>query len=102
MKQFDIYVNNNEEFSDTYPYLLNIQPDKFMSFKSRLVVPLTKLRKSDRYNKIIHPEINISGEVYMAILEDMASYHCNRLTDFVCNVKNERDNILGALDEFIR
>lgn len=99
--QFDVYRNLNKNTQKSYPYLLDIQNDTVDTKRTRVVVPLSPARLYRKPAKILNPLFDIEGESCVMLTQDLASIGSENLRDFVCSLKEHRNEIIHAFDFLI-
>ncbi|HIP52003.1 MAG TPA: plasmid maintenance protein CcdB [Campylobacterales bacterium] len=95
MVQFDVYKNLNEATNKTFPYLLNVQNDLLSSMTTRVVVPLALGIEPIRH---LNPTFTIEGQSLVMSTAEMAGISLAECSDFVVNLKENRNEIIDALD----
>jgi toxin CcdB len=102
MAQFQVYSNMNNSTKTQYPFLLDVQNRILDSLDTRLVIPISLF--SNFHNKPITkltPIIQINGVEYIILTSQMAGIQKKMLGSFVCDVSEQRQEILDALDFLI-
>ena len=98
MAQFDLYLNENPQTEQAFPYLLDIQNDILSNLPTRIVVPLSPKGKLSWDLENLTPVFIVECEEYFMNTADMASIYFKDLGDKVDSLANQRDVILGAVD----
>ncbi|MFA5216966.1 CcdB family protein [Sulfuricurvum sp.] len=95
MAQFDVYHNNNIESNTEIPYLLNIQTDLLSALTTCVVVPLAR---EGKFMKHLNPIFEINGENVAMLTQEMAGMERSILGEKVGSLKEQRSDIIAALD----
>lgn len=99
MAQFDLYLNTDQDTNKIYPYFIDIQNGLLETLNSRVVIPLTPLRKTDKaYPKNLCPVIQINNEDFAVLTHQMTSVSVNFLQEKALSVVVYRDDIIAAID----
>ena len=101
MAQFDVYENPNEETNQTVPYLLDLQADLLDSLATRVVVPLVAATMIGRAVKHLNPRFKIKGEAVLMSTAELAGVPRSALGEKVVSLKEQRNEIIAALDFLI-
>lgn len=97
MAQFDVYRNLNRKTSKTVPYLLDVQTDFLDMLVTRVVVPLIladKVKGARRLN----PEFVIEDRKVVMSAPELAGIPIRALGERVVSLKDQRSEIIAALD----
>lgn len=80
MVQFCVYENKNPASRTQYPFLLDIQSDVLGELRTTVVVLLcpAELAAGMRISRL-NPRLEINGEVFIAMTQDLAGIDQNRL-----------------------
>ena len=80
--------------------VVDVQTDVLAHLGSRVVVPLTPLRLTEReVFRILKPQVEVAGEPYVFLPTDIATVLVSELGDVVANIETaSRDAITRALD----
>jgi toxin CcdB len=98
MAQFDVYENLNEETNRVIPYLLDVQAELLDTLATRVVVPLVAASAMRKAIKNLNPELTIrNASVFMSTAE-MAGVPVRSMGEKVSSVKDQRQEIIAALD----
>ncbi len=102
MPQFAVYRNKNPKSKGEIPYLLDIQSDLLGELRTRVVVPLYH-KKSTRIKPMtrLTPELEIEGRKLILMTPQLAGVSMKDLGEPVGNLKQNRPEILAALDMLI-
>lgn len=102
MAQFTVYANPNSPACATYPYLLDIQSDLLDDLRTTVVIPLSPLRLAGKAAiSRLCPVLDIDGEPYVAITQQLAAVDRKALGKMVCDLGHHRSDIIAALDFII-
>ena len=101
MAQFDVYANDNPDTCEVYPYLLDVQSGVLSSLPTRVVIPLANALLFKKLVSILHFKVKI-GEIDVVVsTAQMASVDERILGAKVCSLKEQRDDIVAAIDLMI-
>ncbi|WP_027670753.1 CcdB family protein [Rheinheimera baltica] len=99
MEQFDLYVNTDQDTNQTYPYFVDIQNDLLDTLNSRVVIPLTPVRKSEKtYPKHLCPVIEIKNKKFVLLTHQLTSVSVSFLKEKEASLTDCRDDIVAAID----
>lgn len=99
MEQFDLYVNTDRDTNKIYPYFVDIQNELLDTLNSRVVIPLTPIRKSDKsYPKNLCPVIEIKNKKFVLLTHQLTSVSISFLQEKETSLAASRDEILAAID----
>ena len=99
MSQFDVYANANTRTKSLYPLLVDVQNDVLDLLQSRLVIPLSpKNRNEKSYPKNVCPILTLDGQDYFLLTHLMTSVSIQILSEHICSIKPQRDEIVAAID----
>ena len=99
MEQFDLYVNTDQDTNQTYPYFVDIQNGLLDTLNSRVVIPLTPVRKSDQtYPKHLCPVIEIKNKKFVLLTHQLTSVSVSFLKEKEASLTDSRDDIVAAKD----
>ena len=96
-KRFDIVENPNKAQRQLYPYLLVLQHDRVTSIQSVIVAPLVAASRGPQPGRI-HPLLDVNGEQYVLLTEDLASIPRRRLGPAITSAEARHYEIIAALD----
>jgi len=102
MSQFSIHRNSNQVSRKNYPYLINVQSSLLDDLETRLVIPIVP-KKSFAKGQIkeLNPLIEIRGETYVVLTQQMAAIRKGELGSIVAEPRDHRQQILSAIDFLI-
>lgn len=99
MAQFNAYENRNPASRERYPYLLDIQSDLLEELCTTVVVPLCPATQAESVRMTyLNPIIEIDGERYIALTQELAGIERKRLGKAVHDLGMYRDRIMAAID----
>lgn len=98
MVQFDVYKNKNNLTNRRAPYLLDVQNDILKSIKTRVVIPLLRDVKDF---KGLTKEFIIEDEKVYLTTSQIGTVHINELTDKICTLEKQKEEIKNSLDFLI-
>lgn len=99
MPQFFAYQNPNPASREQFPYLLDIQNNLLDDLRTTIVVPLCP-SASVAHIAIskLNPVLNIGGDRFTAIVQDMAGVDRRQLGREACDLTHYRAEIITAVD----
>jgi len=98
MAQFDVYANTNPETRQTIPYLLDVQVDLLDNLSTRVVVPLIAVSTMGKAAKHLNPQFKIEKTKVVMSTAELAGVTMNILGMKICSLKEQRNEIIAALD----
>lgn len=98
MAQFDVYENTNPATKQTIPYLLDIQADLLDNLATRVVVPLVTASAMGKAAKHLNPQFKIKRTAVVMSTAELAGVTVHILGERVCSLKEQRYEIISALD----
>lgn len=98
MAQFDVFENPNEETNQSVPYLLDVQADLLDSLSTRVVVPLVAASTMGKVVTHLHPEFMIQATRVLMSTSELAGIPLRYLGKRVGTLKEQRHEIIAALD----
>lgn len=98
MAQFDVYENTNPETKQTIPYLLDIQADLLDNLTTRVVVPLVTASAMGKAAEHLNPQFKIKRAAVVMSTAELAGVTVHILGERVCSLKEQRYEIISALD----
>ncbi len=102
MSQFTVYANKNAKTRKTFPYLIDIQSDLLEELKTTVAIPLC--RASQLHDRIITklcPLVEISGEKFVAMSQQLAGIDRSQLGKEITNLSENRAQFIVAIDFII-
>lgn len=102
MAQFAVYENTNKSSKKSYPYLLDIQSTLLDELRTTVVIPLATQRIAGKavINKLC-PIVEVLGEPYVVLTQQLASIDRSSLGNQICDLSNQRLEIINAVDLLI-
>ncbi len=102
MSQFNVYKNKNSRTSKTFPYLLDVQSDLLDQLRTTVVIPLGKYSiVKDQVITKLCPIVEIDGNKYAALTQQIAGIEKSILGDNVSNISDYRSEFIDAIDLII-
>jgi toxin CcdB len=98
MAQFDVYENLNPETKKSIPYLLDLQADLLDNLTTRVVVPLVTVAAMGKAAEYLNPQFRIKRTTVVMSTAELAGVNLHVLGDTVCSLKEQRTEIIAALD----
>lgn len=98
MAQFDVYINPNPETKQSIPYLLDVQADLLDNLTTRVVVPLITVSAMGKAAKYLNPQFKIKRTSVVMSTAELAGVNLHFLGEKVCSLKEQRNEIIAALD----
>lgn len=96
MAQFDVFKNPG---GGPYTLLVDIQADVLARLPTRVVVPLTTLKRyGGRPITKLNPVVSIAGTQYVMVFQDLAAIPVTALGDRVASLAARRDELITAID----
>lgn len=99
MAQFIAYKNPNNRSKQLYPLLLDIQSNLLEELRTTIVIPLSpsSIASPSAITKLC-PHIDIEGESYIALTQQIAGIDRSSLGKAVYDLSTYRSEIITALD----
>jgi len=102
MSQFSVYKNKNSRTKKIFPYLLDIQSDLLDQLRTTVVIPLGKYSiVKDQVITKLCPIVEIDGNKYAALTQQIAGIEKSLLGTNVTNISNYRSEFIDAIDLII-
>ena len=98
MAQFDVYVNPNPETKQAIPYLLDVQANLLDNLATRVVVPLIAVSAMGKAATHLNPQFKIQRTSVVMSTAELAGVNLQILGEKVCSLKEQRNEIIAALD----
>lgn len=96
MAQFDVFKNPG---GGAYTLLVDIQADVLGQLPTRVVVPLTTLKRyGGRPITRLNPVVTIGSTQYVMVFQDLAAVPVTALGDRVDSLAPQRDELVAAID----
>lgn len=99
MAQFFAYQNPNPATREQFPCLLDIQSNLLDELRTTIIVPLSPSESVAHITiSKLNPTIEIDGDSYTAMVQDMAGMDRRQLGRELCDLTHYRSEIVGAVD----
>ena len=96
MAQFDLFRHPRDR---RYPFLLDLQADLLRDLATRVVAPLTPIRRlRGRPIGRLNPVVEIEGTEYAVLFQDVAALPITALGATAGSLRGKRDELISALD----
>ncbi|WP_269495054.1 CcdB family protein [Castellaniella sp. S9] len=93
MSRYDVYANPSG-----LGYLLDVQADILQPLNTRAVVPLVPLSEAPKPAKTLNPVFDIHDELHAMVTQYIAAVPVSELQNPVCSLRQQHDDIVGAID----
>ena len=101
MAQFDVYENPNHASLKSIPYLLDVQTDLLDNLATRVVVPLVASAAMPKPGRQLNPVFIIGDKTFLMSTAEIAGVSVKSLGKKVSSIKENRNEIVAALDFLI-
>ncbi len=101
MAQFDVFENPNQDTCGVFPYLLDVQADILDELPTRVVVPLASSSTLHKTIPILTPLFRIVETEVRMVTPQIVGVHMHVLGKKICSLKDQRSEIVAALDLLI-
>ena len=98
MAQFDVYLNTNPATKKNVPFLIDVQADLLDGLATRVVVPLFISAVFGKPAQHLNPQFTIQDFKVVMSTAELAGVSENILGEKVANLKEQRNEIIAALD----
>ncbi len=98
MAQFDVHRNPR---GGEFPLLLDIQADIVASLATRIVVPLTRRKRTTRPITRINPLATVDGVDYVLLFQELAAIPFSALGPRIATLAAQRAELVAAIDWLI-
>lgn len=96
MAQFDLFKNPR---TGLYPLLLDVQADVLGRLATRVVVPLTTVKRyGARPMTRLNPVVAVRGVSYVLLFQELAAVPASALGERVGSLAEQRDELVRAVD----
>lgn len=96
MAQFDIFRHLRDK---RYPFLLDLQADLLRDLATRVVAPLTAVKRlQDRPISRLNPVVEVEGNQYAVLFQELAAVPVSALGVVAGNLQARRGDMIAALD----
>jgi toxin CcdB len=97
--QFDVYENTDKDSNLSYPFFIDIQNNLLNSLNSRVVIPLTPAKNTEKnYPKNLCPSIRIKNKEYALLTHQITSVPVQILKKKSTSAESNRNEIVAAID----
>jgi len=97
MSQFSVYSNPNTDTIGVFPYLVDVQNNLLENLSTRIVIPLARKSTHDAIDNLC-PIITINNHRCVLLTQQIACVPVSVLQSLVCSIKEQRYEILNAMD----
>jgi toxin CcdB len=98
MAQFDVFENHNAKTNQSVPFLLDVQSDLLEPLSTRVVVPLVAAATMGKAINHLNPRFTIRNITVFMSTAELAGISIRDLGERVGSLKEQRDEIMAALD----
>ena len=99
MAQFDVYQNPR---AGVFPLLVDIQSDLLSRLETRVVVPMTTVKKlGAKPITRLNPTVRVDGTEYVLVFQDLAAVPLSVLSKRVASLLSKRAEIIAGIDLLI-
>lgn len=98
MNQFDLYVNNDPDSNNEYPYIVDVQTALIERLNSRVVIPLTEAKPEQVLPNNLCPKIKIGQQSYYLLTYQITTVSKAFLKEKAGTLALNRSDIMNALD----
>ncbi len=96
MAQFDLHRNPK---GGAYPLLVDVQADLLANLATRVVVPLTSVKRHGaRPITRLNPVVRIGTVDYVVVFQELAAVPTSALGDVVGSLASRRADLVAAID----
>lgn len=96
MAQFDLHRNPK---GGAYPWLLDLQADVLERLVTRLVVPLTSVKRyGARPITRLNPVVRVKDTDYVLVFQELAAIPRSALGEVVTSLASRRSELVAAVD----
>jgi toxin CcdB len=96
MAQFDLFRHGRNK---RYPFLLDIQADLLRDLATRVVAPLTPVKRlGGKPITRLNPVVAVDGAQYAILFQEIAALPVTAIGETVGSLRNRRDELIAALD----
>lgn len=96
MPQFDLF---RQPGNTRYPFLLDLQADLLRDLATRVVAPLTAVKRlNGRPIGRLNPIVEIEGKSYAILFQELAALPVKALGLAAGDLRGRRDELIAALD----
>jgi toxin CcdB len=98
MAQFDVHRNPR---GGEFPLLLDVQADVVAALETRIVVPLTRRKRTTKPITRINPLATIDDVEYVLVFQELAAVPTTALGPRIASLAAQRDELVAAIDWLI-
>ena len=96
MAQFDLFRHARNK---RYPLLLDLQADLLRDLATRIVAPLTPVKRlGAKPISRLNPVVTVDGGEYAILFQELAALPATAIGAAAGNLRNRRDELIAALD----
>ena len=96
MAQFDLFRHPRNK---RYPFLLDIQADLLRDLATRVVAPLTPLKRlRGKPISRLNPVVAVEGAEYAILFQELAALPATAIGETVGSLRGRGDELIAALD----
>jgi toxin CcdB len=96
MGQFDVHENPR---GGRYPLLVDVQAEVLSRLATRVVVPMTALKRyGGKPISRLNPTAKVRGVEYVIVVQELATIPASALGGKVTSLVTRRDELVAALD----
>jgi toxin CcdB len=94
--QFDLFRQGG---NTRYPFLLDLQADLLRDLATRVVAPLTSVKRlNGKPIGRLNPVVKIDGKPYAILFQELAAIPTKALGSPAGDLRDRRDELVAALD----
>lgn len=96
MAQFDLFRHPRDK---RYPFLLDLQADLLRDLATRVVAPLTAVKRlNGKPIGRLNPIVEVEGKQYAVMFQELAALPVTALGVAAGSLRARRDDLIAALD----
>jgi toxin CcdB len=96
MAQFDLFRHPRNK---RYPFLLDLQADLLRDLATRVVAPLTAVKRlNGKPISRLNPIVEVDGRQYAVLFQEVAALPAAALGPAAGSLRSRRDELIAALD----
>lgn len=96
MPQFDLFRHGRNK---RYPFLVDLQADLVRDLATRVVAPLTPVKRlAGKPIGRLNPVVAIDGVEHAILFQEMAAVPVIALGESIGSLRNRRDDLIAAID----
>ena len=97
MRQYDICRNPNSSSRKQMPFVVVLQADLLLDFKTVVVAPLMAETAATNISRL-NPSVKVSGKTYRVSMAELAGISRQQLDEVVTNVEIQHREFVAAID----